>query len=67
MKFLTKKGDFIWIISGMKLDLFRYMKICKFLDDEDGNPRPQICPDVGNYPWLDDTCGGNEPCKNCGE
>lgn len=41
------------------------MTVCKFLDDENGNPRPQICPEVDSYPWLDNPCGGMDPCNDC--
>ena len=41
-------------------EVFRYMKICK--NSPDGK---QQCPDQDRYPWLTDTCGGNEPCADC--
>jgi len=47
------------------MDKERYMTVCKFLDDENGNPRPQICPEVDSYPWLDNPCGGMDPCNDC--
>ena len=41
-------------------EVFRYMKICK--NSPDGR---QQCPDQDRYPWLTDTCGGNDPCADC--
>jgi len=38
----------------------RYMTICK--QSPGGR---QTCPDEDRYPWLNDPCGGNEPCEDC--
>ena len=39
------------------------MTICKYASDENGNVIRAECPEY--YPWLDDVCGGVEPCLDC--
>jgi len=45
------------------IDGERYMTICK--KKQDGSI--QSCPPSDRYPWLEDHCGGNTPCKDCGD
>ena len=45
------------------IDGERYMTICK--RKQDGGI--QSCPPADRYPWLGDHCGGNTPCKDCGD
>ena len=51
---------------------FRYMTICNYSSDENGEAIRAECPEAadddgfdGYYPWLDDICGGVEPCLDC--
>ena len=51
---------------------FRYMTICNYSSDEKGEPIRSECPEAaddagfdGYYPWIDDICGGVEPCLDC--
>lgn len=43
------------------IDGERYMTICKRKIDMSR----QECPQPTKYPWLEDHCGGNTPCKDC--
>jgi len=50
----------------------RYMTICNYSSDENGEPIRSECPEAaddagfdGYYPWIDDICGGVEPCLDC--
>ena len=53
--------------------IFRYMTICNYASDGNGNDDSRAeCPEIadddgfdGYYPWLDDICGGVEPCLDC--
>ena len=38
------------------------MTICKYITENGSNGR-QECPDT--YPWLNDNCGGVDPCNDC--
>jgi len=42
----------------------RYMTICKYITENGSNGR-QECPDYDTYPWLNDVCGGVDPCNDC--
>ena len=42
----------------------RYMTICKYITENGSNGR-QECPDYDTYPWLNDNCGGVDPCNDC--
>ena len=45
----------------------RYMTICNYVGD-DRSECPEKADDSGfdgYYPWLDDICGGVEPCLDC--
>ena len=48
------------------------MTICNYSSDENGEAIRAECPEAadddgfdGYYPWLDDICGGVEPCLDC--
>ena len=50
----------------------RYMTICNYAQDGNGQDQRAECPEIadddgfdGYYPWLDDICGGVEPCLDC--
>ena len=48
------------MMMRLTLTVSRYMTICK--NSPEGR---QTCPDGDRYPWLTDTCGGNDPCNDC--